>query len=416
MAHKSSTKPESPSILTINGGSSSIKFALFEAGDLLRQILEGAIERIGLPEPTMRVRGLNRADNTARRVTAPDHTVAVGILMDWIEELSGGNALTAVGHRVVHGGPTYSTPQRISPEMLEELRRLSPFDSEHMPEEILLIEAFHRRYPGLPQVACFDTAFHHYLPRVAQILPIPRRYEAQGVRRYGFHGLSYAFLMGELARVAGAEAAQGRVILAHLGNGASLAAVSAGKPVDTSMSFTPTAGVPMGTRSGDLDPGLLWYLARTERMGAKEFNEMVNFQSGLLGMSETSSDMRDLLDHETQDVRAAEAVALFCYQVKKWIGAFAAALGGLETLVFAGGIGENAPTVRTRICHGLGFLGIELEEKGNAANDGVISTAASRAAVRVIHTDEELMIARSVCHALEIGPPSKERNSDPATK
>ena len=189
MAHKSSTKPESPSILTINGGSSSIKFALFEAGDLLRQILEGAIERIGLPEPTMRVRGLNRADNTARRVTAPDHTVAVGILMDWIEELSGGNALTAVGHRVVYGGPTYSTPQRISPEMLEELRRLSPFDSEHMPEEILLIEAFHRRYPGLPQVACFDTAFHHYLPRVAQILPIPRRYEAQGVRRYGFHGL-----------------------------------------------------------------------------------------------------------------------------------------------------------------------------------------------------------------------------------
>ena len=387
-------KPANPRILTINGGSSSIKFALFEAGDSLRRILEGGIERIGLPEATLRVKGLNQADNFSRSVTAPDHTAAVGALMDWIEERSGRDALTAVGHRVVHGGPKYSKPQRITAEMVEELHRLSPFDPEHLPEEILLTEAFHRRFPDLPQVACFDTAFHHDLPRVARLLPIPRRYEAQGVRRYGFHGLSYAFLMGELARLAGAEAAQGRVILAHLGNGASLAAVRDGKSVDTSMSFTPTAGVPMSTRSGDLDPGLVWYLARTEKMSAKQFNEMVNFQSGLLGISETSSDMRDLLDRETQDVRAAEAVALFCYQVKKWIGAFAAALGGLDTLVFAGGIGENAPTVRARICDGLGFLGIELEEKRNAANEGVISAAASRVAVRVIHTDEERMIAR----------------------
>ena len=367
-----------------------------------------AIERIGLPEATLRVKGVNQADNFSRPVTAPDHTAAVGALMDWIEERGGRDALTAVGHRVVHGGPKYSEPQRITAEMVEELHRLSPFDPEHLPEEILLTEAFHRRFPDLPQVACFDTAFHHDLPRVARLLPIPRRYEAQGVRRYGFHGLSYAFLMGELARLAGTEAAQGRVILAHLGNGASLAAVRDGKPVDTSMSFTPTAGVPMSTRSGDLDPGLVWYLARTEKMSAKQFNEMVNFQSGLLGMSETSSDMRDLLDRETQDVRAAEAVALFCYQVKKWIGAFAAALGGLDTLVFAGGIGENAPTVRARICDGLGFLGIELEEKRNAANEGVISAAASRVAVRVIHTDEELMIARSVCRVLGLGMASEK--------
>ena len=231
-------------------------------------------------------------------------------------------------------------------------------------------------------------------------MPIPRRYEAQGVRRYGFHGLSYEFLVGELARVAGAEKAQGRVILAHLGNGASLAAVRDGKSVDTSMSFTPASGVPMSTRSGDLDPGLISYLARTEKMSAKQFNEMVNFQSGLLGISETSSDMRDLLDHEAKDVRAAEAVALFCYQVKKWIGAFATALGGLDTLVFAGGIGENAPAVRARICEGLGFLGIELEGKRNAANAGVISAAASRVAVRVIRTDEEYMIAKTVCCVL----------------
>ena len=396
-------KPANPRILTINGGSSSIKFALFEAGDSLRRILEGGIERIGSSEATLRVKGLDRADNFSRLVTAPDHTVAVGVLMDWIEERSGREALSAVGHRVVHGGPKYYQPQRITAEMVEELQRLSAFDPDHLPEEILLTEAFHRRFPELPQVACFDTAFHHDMPRVAQLLPIPRRYEAQGVRRYGFHGLSYAFLMEELARLAGADAAQGRIILAHLGNGASLAAVRDGKPVDTSMSFTPTAGVPMSTRSGDLDPGLVWYLARTEKMGAKQFNEMVNFQSGLLGVSETSSDMRDLLQHETQDVRAAEAVALFCYQVKKWIGAFAAALGGLDTLVFAGGIGENAPPVRARICDGLGFLGIELEEKQNAANEGVISGPASRVAVRVIRTDEELMIAKTVCRVLGLG-------------
>jgi acetate kinase len=395
-------KPGNPHILTINGGSSSIKLALFEAGDSLQRILEGGIERIGLPDATLRVKGLNQADSFSRLVKAPDHAVAVAALMDWIEERGGRHTLTAVGHRVVHGGPRYYKPERITPQMVEELHRLSPFDPDHLPEEILLTEAFHHRFPELPQVACFDTAFHHDLPRVAQLLPIPRRYEAQGVRRYGFHGLSYAFLMGELARLAGPESAQGRVILAHLGNGASLAAVRGGKPVDTSMSFTPTAGVPMSTRSGDLDPGLVWYLARTEKMGAKQFNEMVNFQSGLLGVSETSSDMRDLLGREAQDVRAAEAVALFCYQIKKWIGSFAAALGGLDTLVFAGGIGENAPPVRARICEGLGFLGIELEGSRNAANAGVISTATSRVDVRVIHTDEELMIAETVCRVLGI--------------
>ena len=396
-------KPANPRILTINGGSSSIKFALFEAGDSLRRILEGGIDRIGQPGATLRVKGLNPGDNFSRPVTAPDLNAAVGALIDGIEERSGHDAFAAVGHRVVHGGPKYSQPQRITAEMVEELRRLSPFDPEHLPEEILLTEAFHRRFPELPQVACFDTAFHHDLPRVAQLLPIPRRYEAQGVRRYGFHGLSYAFLMGELARLAGTKAAQGRVILAHLGNGASLAAVHRGKSMDTSMSFTPTAGVPMSTRSGDLDPGLVWYLARTEHLDAKGFNEMVNLKSGLLGVSETSSDMRDLLKHETQDVRAAEAVALFCYEVKKWIGAFAAALGGLDTLVFAGGIGENAPVVRTRICEGLGFLGIQLEERQNATNEGVISAATSRVSVRVIHTDEEVMIARSVCRELGFG-------------
>jgi acetate kinase len=399
--------PSNPRILTINGGSSSIKFALFEAGASLRRILEGAIERIGLPDTTFRVTGSNPAADVRHPVTAPDHATAVSALMDWLEEGWGADALTAVGHRVVHGGPKYSEPQRITPEMVEELRRLSPFDPEHLPEEILLTEAFHRHFPHLPQVACFDTAFHRDLPRVARLLPIPRRYEELGVRRYGFHGLSYAFLMEELTRLVGAEAARGRVILAHLGNGASLAALRDAKPVDTSMGFTPAAGVPMSTRSGDLDPGLIWYLARTEGMNARQFNEMVNTHSGLLGVSETSSDMRDLLDSEAHDPRAAEAVALFCYQVRKWIGAFAAALGGLDTLVFSGGVGERSPVIRARICEGLGFLGIEIDEEGNTANAGVISAAAGRVAVRVIHTDEEQMIARSVWRVLGLGGAGK---------
>ena len=334
-------RPADSHILTINGGSSSIKFALFEPKSSLQQTVAGSIERIGLAQATLRVKGLNQPDICSRPVAAPGYTAAVNVLMDWLKESSVGKTLTAVGHRVVHGGPKYSRPECITTTLVQDLRRFSSFDPEHMPEEILLIEAFQRRFPDLPQVACFDTAFHHDLPRVARLLPIPRRYEAQGVRRYGFHGLSYAYLMGELTHLAGAEAGQGRVVLAHLGSGASLAAVRFGKSVDTSMSFTPTAGVPMSTRSGDLDPGLVWYLSRTEKMDARQFNEMVNFKSGLVGVSETSADMHDLLDRESHDVRAAEAVALFCYQVKKWIGAFAAALGGLDTLVFAGGIGEN---------------------------------------------------------------------------
>ena len=406
MSEARSTAPTRPRILTMNGGSSSIKFAVYESGDSLQRNLGGGIDRIGLTDAIFHVKGASDSDSFSRPVTAPDHMGAVGALMSWFEEHGLRDTLTAIGHRVVHGGPRYSAPQRITSKMIEDLRRLSPFDPDHLPEEILLTEAFHRLFPVLPQVACFDTAFHHDLPRVAQLLPIPRRYEAQGVRRYGFHGLSYEFLMDALARTAGTEAAHGRVILAHLGNGASLAAVRDGKPMDTSMSFTPTAGVPMSTRSGDLDPGLVWYLARVDGLDAKRFNQMVNLESGLLGLSETSSDMQDLLGREAHDVRAYEAVALFCYQVKKWIGSFAAALGGLDTLVFAGGIGENAPTVRARICDGLAFLGIELDAARNAANEELISVAAGRVAVRMIRTDEERTIARTVCRVLGLG--SKE--------
>jgi acetate kinase len=389
-----------PSVLTVNGGSSSIKFALFEVGEAPRRILEGRIEGIGLHQGSFKAKGLQSADNFSRPAVVSNHTMAVNVLMDWVKARLEQGGLAAIGHRVVHGGPKYWQPQRITPEMIQELHQLSPFDPDHLPEEILLTKAFHSRFADLPQIACFDTAFHHDLPRVARLLPIPRRYEDKGVRRYGFHGLSCAYLIEELARVKDAQAANGRVILAHLGNGASLTATRGGRSVDTSMGFTPTAGIPMSTRSGDLDPGLVWFLARTENLDAKQWNLLVNSQSGLLGVSETTPDVRDLLQREAEDIRAAEAIALFCYQIKKWIGALAAALGGLDTLVFSGGIGENAAPIRARACDGLGFLGIELDEKRNLANQSVISAESSRVAVRVIPTDEEWMIARTVCRVL----------------
>jgi acetate kinase len=251
-------------------------------------------------------------------------------------------------------------------------------------------------------VLCFDTAFHHDMPRVAQILAIPRRYEAKGVRRLGFHGVSYSFLMRELIRLAGKEALASRVILAHLGSGASLAAVRNGKSIDTSMGFTPSAGLVMGTRCGDLDPGFNFYLARTEGADASQFQHMVDYESGLLGISEISSDMQDLLALESNDIRAKEAIEVFCYQTKKWIGSYSAALGGLDTLVFAGGIGENLPVIRSRICKGLEFLGVDIDEVLNKNNEGVISKKTGRVTVRVIRTDEEFMIAEQTIQLLKL--------------
>ncbi len=295
----------------------------------------------------------------------------------------------------------YSRPAPVTPDMLAELRRISPYDPEHMPSEIALIEAFSRRDPELKQIACFDTAFHHAMPRVARLLAIPRRYDKMGVRRYGFHGLSCAFLMKELARVGTQAEAEGRVIIAHLGNGASMTAVMGGRSVETTMGFTPTSGLPMSRRSGDLDPGLVSYLARTEGMSVDRFHKMVNTESGLLGVSELSSDMRDLLSQERSDPSAAEAVAFFCYQARKWIGALAATMGGVDQLVFSAGIGERSPIIRARICDGLQFLGIDIDGPRNGTNEPVISRADGRVTVRVIPTDEESEIAHSVCLMLD---------------
>ena len=386
--------PAPGSVLAINAGSSSIKFAVYQADAPRKPSLSGKLDRMGAAGTTLSWRATDGASHEGR-AEVPDKTPATALLIDWLAARDEFAAVRAIGHRVVHG-LAHLEPERITPELLEELHRLTPYAPDHLPREIELIEAFRARHPHLPQVACFDTAFHGRMPRVAKLLPIPRRYQAKGLQRYGFHGLSYAFLMEELARTAGPEVAHGRVILAHLGNGASLAAVQGGASIDTSMGFTPAAGLVMGTRTGDLDPGLLSFLAHTDQMTVGQFDQMINHESGLLGVSETSADMRDLLSRETDDDRAADAVALFCYQAKKWVGAFAAALGGLDTLVFSAGIGEQSATVRARICEGLGFLGIDLDDGRNAAHAPVISAAASRVTVRVMPTNEELMIARSV--------------------
>lgn len=385
----------------MNGGSSSIRFALYDVADTSAKVLSGKIERVGMSGTSLSVDGQKQGspERAPLKVDARDHESVVNFLIDWLVARPVFNTVRAVGHRIVHG-MTHSNPERVTPQLVAELKRITPFDPEHLPREIELIEIISLKLPKLPQVACFDTAFHRTMPRVATLVPIPRRYEALGIRRYGFHGLSYTYLMSELVRIGDEAATRGRVILMHLGSGASLAAVRDGHGVDTSMGFTPTSGLVMSTRSGDLDPGVAGFLASSQSMSIAAFEKMVTHESGLLGVSETSSDVRDLLTREGSDVRAEEALALFCYQVKKWLGAFAVALGGVDTVVFSGGIGENAAPIRARICAGLEFLGIELSETRNANGDPVISTDSSRVAVRVIRTDEESVIASSTIAVL----------------
>ncbi len=396
----------SSSILVLNGGSSSIRFAVLRANDELTRVCSGTMDRIGHDDAHLAIDDLAPAE-ARQPIRAQDHREAVHALVQWLRQCGEADSLVAVGHRVVHGMSRFE-PELVTPTLLAELRRIEPVDPDHLPVEIGLVEAAQAALAHLPQVACFDTQFHRHLPRVAALLPIPRRFEAQGLRRYGFHGLSYTFLLDELERVAGARVARGRVILAHLGGGASLAAIRDGRCIDTTMSFTPTAGLVMGTRSGDLDPSLAPYLERTTGMTGTQFLKMINHESGLLGVSGRSADMRELLDAESHDPQAADAVALFCYQARKAIGGFAAALGGLDTLVFAGGIGENAPAIRARICDGLRFLGVEVDGPRNADARGLISSPTGRVAVHVIRTDEAHVIARAVRDLLSLDAARQE--------
>lgn len=393
---------EGTGILAINAGSSSLKFALFNTVPRLARVLTGRFERIGLPDGMLAAKDLVTGREWHREMPVPNHSACVSRLWELLAEEASVRVL-AISHRIVHGGPRYHAPALVTPEMIAGLREIAEFAPLHLPMQIALLEEFARHYPGTPQVACFDTGFHWNMPRVAKLLPLPRRYDARGLQRYGFHGVSYTYLLQELERVAGPAAARGRVIFAHLGNGASLAAVRDGRSLDTTMAFTPAAGLVMSTRPGDLDPGLMAYLARRERMSAEQFGQMVNGQCELLGVSEISPDIRDLLAKEDQDPRAAEAVALFCQQARKWIGAYAAVLNGLDTLVFSAGIGENAAPIRARICAGFDFLGLQLDAAANESAAPVISTPASKVCVRIIRTDEELCLTQSALALAQAG-------------
>jgi len=373
----------------MNAGSSSLKLAVFELAATERRVAQAAVERIGADGGRLWVRDAAGEAIADRPVAAPDHAVAVREVLAELGRLEGADAPDAVGHRIVHGGPDQTAPARIDDRLLAALGALVPFAPLHLPAEIRCIEAIAARFPGAPQVACFDTAFHRAMPEIAQRLPLPRALFDDGLRRYGFHGLSYEFVVSELG-----AGSLGKAVLAHLGNGASMAAVRDGAPIDTTMGFTPTGGLMMGTRSGDLDPGVLVHLLQHRGYDAARIDALVNQESGLLGVSGSSADMKALLEREAEDARAAQAIAMYCRHLCKTIGALAATLGGLDTLVFTGGIGEHAAPVRERACAGLAHLGVALDAELNRRHAEVISSLASRCRVRVVRTNEELMIAR----------------------
>jgi acetate kinase len=383
----------------MNRGSATLKSALYEAGNRDELLLSMTVDQAGVSGGRLKIGDPSGTTLLDSPVDCGDSNAALEVMFAWLGEHGFLSRLAAAGHRLVQGGPRYKDPQRITPEFLSEIEQLVPLDPDHMPAAIRGIQFVAGKFPELPQVACFDTAFHCSLPKVARMYALPRRLYDQGIFRYGFHGLSYEYIMRELHALEG-KLANGRVIIAHLGSGASMVAVKEGKSIDTSMGFTPLEGLVMATRSGDVDPGALLYLLEHKKMSAKEMNTLVNKESGLLGVSGTSGDMRVLLEKMREDARAGEALDLFCYRAKKYIGAYAAVLGGLDMLVFAGGIGEHAPVVRKRICDGLDFLGIRLDDPSNEANAALISLPESRVKVRVIKTNEDLMIVRHVLSAL----------------
>jgi acetate kinase len=387
-----------PTLLCLNGGSSSLKFAVYRVLGGEERVLSGAIEAIGTPDGRAWLRAGDKmlSDESGK---FSDHAAAVTTMFAALHE-HGLTNLEAAGHRIVHGGPMFTSPQRIDQGLKDALQKLVPFAPLHLPSQLAMIGAVAAHYPDLPQVACFDTAFHSRMPEVAQRFALPAELWEQGIKRYGFHGLSYEYVVGKLG-----NEIRHRAIIAHLGNGASMVALKDGAPMDTSMGLTPTGGFMMGTRSGDLDPGVILHLMNA-RNSADKLEQLLNHRSGLLGVSGQTGEMKVLLEKRQTDPAAAMAVEMFCYQVRKFIGAFAAVLGGLDTLVFTGGIGERAAPVRAEICTGLEYLGIALDAPANVGNTEVISASGSRCVVRVIKTDEDLMIAR---HTLSVAFPAQEK-------
>ena len=385
-------------ILTVNAGSSSIKLVLFTDADDTSEptrLYDLTVTNIRQASPLLVVQK-HGEDSVSQAIEAADHTVAANVIITKLASLIALEDIRAVGHRVVYGGSRFHEPTLITDDVVMQLGEFVHFDPEHAPASLAIITLLRQQLPGAQHVACFDTSYFHDLPSVAQLVAIPRTYQDIGVRRYGYHGLSYQYLTSKFAQVAGDTAANGRVIYAHLGSGASLAATLDGKPVETTMGFSPTSGLVMSSRSGDVDPSLALFLTDATGMSIQQYNHMLNFESGLLGVSGLSSDMYTLLQNETTNPAAAAAVELFCYQVRKSIGALATTIGGIDSLIFSGGIGEQAPLIRARICEGLEFLGIRLDPVANSEFRELISSAESTAGVHILHTDEASIIAKDV--------------------
>ncbi|MBI5885019.1 MAG: acetate/propionate family kinase [Deltaproteobacteria bacterium] len=392
-------------ILTINSGSSSIKFSVYDcAKGVESRLAVGMVNNIGMTGSESEFT-VDSAGAASRKVYPglPDHDAAIKVILDWLKGGPYAESIAGVGHRVVHGGERFIAPSLVNTGLLEELRRLRPLAPNHLPHEILAIESIARFAPDIRQVACFDTSFHRAMPMEAQTYPLPEDLRKGGIVRYGFHGLSYEYIMSVLAGEAGSGAKTGRVIIAHLGHGASMAAVKDGRCMDTSMGFTPSGGLVMSTRTGDLDPGIIIHLLTEKGMTIEEVNTLVYKRSGLLALSGASPNMRELLERSKTDPHAAMAVAIFCYQVRKFIGAYSAVLGGLDTLVFTAGIGENAAYVRFAACQGLEYLGVGIDPALNNKAAPVISKTGSNVTVRVIKTNEELMVARHTSETLGMG-------------
>ncbi|CAB4242609.1 Acetate kinase [Methylacidimicrobium sp. AP8] len=399
---------EADKILTINSGSTSLKFALFGMASSEQRLLSGEIQRIGAGEGLCEAKDTQGATIWQERLPLPDHRAALGRFFSWLGSVYPTEDLDAVGHRLVHGGAVFGAPHLLTSPVLQKLQDLCSLAPEHLPHELEAVRSIRKLKPGLPQVGCFDTAFHRSMPFAARTYALPLSLRKEGLVRYGFHGISCEYLLSVLQKILPPERARGRIVLAHLGGGASMTAVRGGKSVDTTMGFTPTSGLVMGTRCGDLDPGVVLYLLRERGLRLTTVARLLSEESGLLALSESSGDMRDLLRAEASDEKAAAAIEVFCYQARKFLGSLVAALGGVDLLVFSGGIGEHAPEIRQRICSPLGFLGFQLDPERNRKNEPVISTDESPAEIRVVPTDEELMIARQTRSLVRSGRASLE--------
>ena len=445
--------PPSPeaTVLAVNCGSSSLRLSLYCVGEAERLVATAQVDRIGQAAGGLRLSANGRPAAVRELGRVAGHTAALDLGLHALEEAANGAHFDAAGHRIVHGGAEHRAPERVTPALLTDLRRVAGFAPLHVPPALEVIEAIEARRPGLPGVACFDTGFHRTVPELARLYALPAEFTQVGVMRYGFHGLSFEYIVEQLQREGGhprgaaeggrdgrpperaeggrdgrppetgegerdgrrPEGAEGgrdgrppetgeggRLIIAHLGNGSSMAAVRDGRSIDTTMGMTPTGGLMMGTRCGDLDPGVIDYLMTHQGLTPAGLDSLINRRSGLLGVSGGTSDMRILLEREASDPAAARAVGLFCYQARKHLGALVAVLGGLDAVVFTGGIGEHAAEVRRRICEGFGYLGLGLDAAANSADAAVISSPGSRVTVRVMKTNEELMICRHTLRTL----------------